>query len=227
MTFNITNLISRKKSLKNVNANDLNKERINLENEERKIEKSVARLHKDDQQLLSEYAAAKSSNDKHQQSMLARKIQEVRHRMQSQDTRHCLITKHMRTVNGLMVLKENEAFFKRIGANSVINNMDMVELQSYVEQATADGELTSEKLESLVATMDEASQVMMEGDGDSGLENFMAGLDNEVAGTVEAIADTRGNQELDSAIDVLDREIARNQTGVEAVSDSNNKAQVS
>ncbi len=202
-------MFSRKKTIKSVTADDLHKERIGLENEERRLVKELDRLRKDDGQLISEYAAAGNSGDKHQKKILARRIQELRSQMGAVDQRHGFLTKQMRVVNGLTVIKENDAFFERLGANSKLNNMDLVELQQYVEQATIDGELTNEKLETLVSTMNEANAALADSEADTGLNDFMGSLDAELGeqGLI-ASADT-SNEELDQAISALDKELAK------------------
>lgn len=222
MTFNInlSGLFSRKKTIKNINAGDLRKERISLDNEERRLEKDISRLNSDDQQILSEYAAANNSGNEHQKRILARKLQDVRSQMKTLDQRHSFLTKQMRVVSGLILIKENEEFFKRLGTNSKLDAMDMVELQQYVEQATIDGELTSEKLETLANAMNEAGSAFSENEAEGGLGDFMAGLDNELEEQGVITTEDTSTEELDSAISALDRELNKPQPSNNANSES-------
>lgn len=225
MTFNLSfsGLFSRKKTIKNINAEELRKERIGLDNEERRLEKDIRRLNDDDQMILSEYAAASNSGNQHQKRILARKIQDVRSQINTLDQRHSFLTKQMRVVSGLILIKENEAFFKRLGANSKLDSMDMVELQQYVEQATIDGELTSEKLETLATAMNEANAAYCESEADGGLGEFMTGLDNELEQQGVITTEETSTEDLDTAISALDRELSKPKSSTEHNSESQAK----
>lgn len=205
-------LFAKKKTIRSVTADDLRKERIGLENEERRLLKDVELRQKDDDQLLSEYAAASQSGNDRQKRLLARRIQEVRNQMSTLDQRHGFLSKQMRVVNGLLTIKENEAFLVRLGANSKLAQMDLTELQRYVEQATVDGELSNEKLESLVATMNEAGESFARSEANAGLDELMKDLDQTVQARVPANAQAQKLDSapgLDQAISALDQELAR------------------
>jgi len=202
----ISNLFSsRPKTFEDVKVEDLQKERIHLENEERRLIKEMTRMQENDRQLLSEYAAAKAANDPTQQKILGRKLQELRHQIKSQDQRHGVLTKHKRMVSNLLVLKDNQAFFERLGANSILNKMDLVELQSYVEQAAADGELNNEKLETLIATMDETNATLSQSLGDDNLDDFLADLDGEIEEQGLVAENSISDEELEAALNTLEK----------------------
>lgn len=203
-------LFPRKKTIRSVTPDDLRKERIGLENEERRLIKDLELRQKDDAQLLSEYAAASQAGNDRQKKILARRVQELRSQMTSLDQRHGFLSKQMRVVNGLITIKENEAFLARLGANSKLAQMDLAELQHYVEQATVDGELTNEKLETLVATMNEAGETFARSESDTGLDAFMEDLDKTVQTREPAQPlEPAITPNIDQAITALDQEIAR------------------
>lgn len=208
-------LFGRKKTIQAVSGEDLRRERLGLDNEERRLKKDIDRVREDDRRLLAEYAAAKKSNDSPQLKFIARKIEELRDQGKSLDHRHAFLTKQMRILNGLILIKENEAFLRRVGSTAL--NMDLTELQMYVEEATSSGELTQERLDMLLQTMNDSSGHASAGQ-DKALDDFMRDLDAEVSGG-DVEAPGLGNGELDAALASIDRELsAGRRTGGNAAS---------
>lgn len=209
MTLNlrITDLFTRRKTIKTIKAEDLRKERIGLENEERRLEKDLGRMRGDEQRLRAEYAVATEAKDTHQRRVLARRLQDVGKQMGNLDQRHAILLKQMTVVSGLAQIKDNEAFFERIGASSAINRMDIVELQQYVEQASLDGELNNERLAQLVESMDQANSALS--GGDEALDDFMADLDAQIEADPTVGVDLADDRALDDAIDALDRQLGQ------------------
>lgn len=202
----IQKLFSRHKTIQSIAGEDLRRERLGLDNEERRLKKDIDRVREEDRRMLAEYAEAKKANDAPQMKFIARKIEELRDQTKSVDHRHAFLTKQMRILNGLIMLKENESFLKRVGSTAL--SMDITELQMYVEEATSSGELTQERLDSLLQTMSDSSGHASAGE-DRSLEGFMRDLDAEVEHkdlAQEASGPSVG--ELDSALASIDRELA-------------------
>jgi len=202
--FNVSNLFSRKKTIQNIKADELRREEIGLQNEERRIEKDINRLRADEQQIISEYTAANANNDQDRKKFLARKIQEFRSKKASYDKRHDTLSKQKRMISGLILIKENTEFLARINGSSKINSMDMVEIQAFVEQATLDGDLTNDKLENLVKAMDDSSNDYATNEVDSELGDLMAELDATVVNNSNQDSLT-SNSDLTQIIDSLDK----------------------
>ncbi|MCK5870397.1 MAG: hypothetical protein KAG45_07125 [Methyloprofundus sp.] len=206
---NIGNLFSRKKTLQTIKADELRKEEIGLQNEERRIEKDINRSLADEQQIKSEYAVANSQNDAHKKKMLARKLQEVRSKTNAFDKRHDTLIKQKRMISGLILIKENTEFLDRITGGSKINSMDMVEIQAFVEQATLDGELTNDKLENLVKAMDDSAGSYGQNESDTDLTDLMTELDAEMdTSTTDEATYLASNSEIDQAMQALDKELS-------------------
>lgn len=202
----IQSLLGRRKTIQGVSGEDLRRERLGLDNEERRLKKDIDRIRDDDRRLMAEYVEAKKVSDAPQMKFVARKVEELRDHAKSLDQRHAFLTKQMRILNGLILLKENESFLKRVGSTAL--SMDLTELQLFVEEATSDGELTQERLDTLLQTMSDSSGHAGAGQ-DRELEGFMHDLDAEVerAGLLaDAVGPSAG--ELDSALASIDRELA-------------------
>lgn len=202
----IQSLFGRRKTIQSIAGEDLRRERLGLDNEERRLKKDVDRVRDDDRRLLAEYAEARKSNNASQLKFIARKIEELRDQMKSFDHRHAFLSKQMRILNGIILLKENESFLKRVGSSAL--SMDLTELQMYVEEATSNGELTQERLDNLLQTMSDSTG-QANASEDRSLEGFMRDLDAEVehgGSMIEAAGPSAG--ELDSALASIDRELA-------------------
>lgn len=202
----IQSLFGRRKTIQSIASEDLRRERLGLDNEERRLKKDIDRVRDDDRRLLAEYAEARKSNNASQLKFIARKIEELRDQMKSFDHRHAFLSKQMRILNGIILLKENESFLKRVGSTAL--SMDLTELQMYVEEATSSGELTQERLDNLLQTMSDSTG-QANASEDRSLEGFMRDLDAEVerdGSMVEAAGPSAG--ELDSALASIDRELA-------------------
>ncbi len=154
--------------------------------------------------MLEEYAAAQRVRDSHQARFVARKLQEVREQAKALDVRHAFLTKQMRMVNGLILIKENDRFF---AANSRLADMDLADLQMYVEEATSEGELTQDRVDTLLQTMDDVTS-QSNAAGGSSLSDFMAGLDVEADRAGLAQENNVSTQALDHALTAVDRELS-------------------
>lgn len=202
--FNVSNLFSRKKNIQNIKADELRREEIGLQNEERRIEKDINRLRAEEQQIISEYSSAKANNDEDRKVRLARKIQEFRSKRASYDKRHDTLSKQKRMISGLILIKENTEFLARITGSSKLNSMDMVEIQAFVEQETLDGDLTNDKLANLVKAMDDSSNDYATNEVDSELGDLMAELDATALDNSNQDSLT-SNSDLTKIIDSLDK----------------------
>lgn len=171
----------KKKTLRDIKKEDLMRERVSLEGEQRKIEREMENIIKDEKQLKSEYAAASSDMQK---KSVARRIQTLRSRAGSLDMRMATCGKMLASVQGFLSIKENEEFFSRVGVGSIMNNMDVAEIESYVAECTVNGTLQQEKLAAVMQSLEQGMQSMSEMGADNSLEDIMAELDTECATAV-------------------------------------------
>lgn len=195
----------RRATIRDLGIEELRRTRIGLDNEERRIERDIEKKRADDGKLVSEYGAAKADGNCQQMRIQARRLQDLRERVKNLDQQHATVVRQMRVVNGLVLIKENEAFLRRIGENGRLDSIDLGQLQAYVEEATLEGELTRDRLTMLVETMNDAC-ASSDPDGED-LAEFMASLDAEVEG--RPLPSTNGD--LDDAIAAVERELGNTQ----------------
>lgn len=200
----------KKPTLAQVPLDDLKREQIGLQNELRKLENESDKLEREEKQLLEDYKAAHLARRASGKRAIAQKLQNQAMRRKGIDTRLSYTNKMFQTVTGMLTIKENMEFFKRIGVGSIISDMDLGELQSYIAEATIEGTLHQEKLATILQGVSEGVDQLIGASQDSGLDDFMADLDATLLGTKPA-QETAAPQEtfdMDALNAVVDKGIA-------------------
>jgi hypothetical protein len=195
----------KKRTLKDLSTDDLTREQITLKNEQRKVDQEAERLDKDEAQLKSEYAEAASDT---QRRAIARRIQDVRTRRGGLETRANYCHKMLRTINGFLVIKQNMDFFERMGVASALSEMDMSEVETFINDATVEGTLQQDKLAAMLQQVTEGVERISESAGDGSLTELMAELDGEVS--TQPVRQTAGqDSELATVMTELDAAAAK------------------
>ncbi|MGB0599797.1 MAG: hypothetical protein ACPGLY_24195 [Rubripirellula sp.] len=192
---------SKKRSLRDYGLDDLNRERIGLEQEQRKIDKEISDLAEDESQLKSEYAQAGSPAQK---KMVARKIQSLRVRGRGIDAKSAHCHKMLQAVNNFVIIKDNMEFYERMGVASEIAKMDLAEIETFVNEATIEGTLQQEKLASMLQQVSEGAEQIMSGVADESLDDLMSELDGETP-----VAERTENGEVGDLMKELDQVISQ------------------
>jgi hypothetical protein len=143
-----------------------------------------------------------------QKKSIARKIQDIRTRRMGVDTRVSYLQKMLRTVNGFLLIKENMAFFDKMGVASALAEMDMSEIEAFINEATIEGTLQQEKLAAMLQQVTDGVEQISASASDSSLDELMAELDGEVAEQA-ASAGVETDRELSSVMSELDAAISR------------------
>jgi hypothetical protein len=174
---------TKKRTLNDLTADELNRERITIEQEQRRLDREAEQLDRDQKQLLSEYTAAGTPTQKR---IVARKLQGVELRQKAADAKSSHCHKMLQTVSNFLILKDRMGFFNKFGVGRLLNNLDVAEVEQLVAQATVDGQLQEEKLATMLQQLDDANAQMLQG-SDASLDDYMARLDEQVAATKEAV----------------------------------------
>jgi hypothetical protein len=181
----ISKIFGRKKrpTLKQLPLDDLKREQLTVQNELRKLENENDKKEKDEWQLKEEYKAAHVAGRDSLKRSVAQKLQNVQMRRTGLDTRLAYTNKMYQTVTGLLIIKENMAFFEKLGVGSVISDMDLGELENYVAEATIEGTLQQEKLAAMLQGINDGVSQLSGVSQDASIGDFMAELDAELIGS--------------------------------------------
>ncbi|MDR2171561.1 MAG: hypothetical protein LBP59_15575 [Planctomycetaceae bacterium] len=162
--FNPFSLFSKRKlTLSRVQIDELKREQFKLEGDIRKLEKEEEQLNKDREQREDDYRAAHAAGKETAKKTIIRKLETLKIQMKSIETRLKTCYSIYQTTIGLIAVKENQTFFEKLGVGSLVMKMDIDELQSFIQEATVEGELQQEKLARLLG----ATNAMTETDNSS------------------------------------------------------------
>jgi len=152
-------LFGRKKTIDDLSREDLKGEQIRLEHEEKKVLDRIAKLEREKTQL---FAQGKDETSVRQQRILARRIKDADQQIKNLDRTLAFFSQQRRVVTGFLHLKENQALLHEAGVSSAIATIDLQTLQSYITQASVDGEFQMEKFTDIVRSLEETPTLLGE-----------------------------------------------------------------
>jgi len=144
-------LFSGRRRLDKISVEEIRKERIRLEQIERRIGSEVESLETQKHDL---FVRGKDEPSQRQQVGLARKIKQLDMAARAKDRQLAMVSRQLRILSGLSMVKQNQQLVKELGVSSIISKMDMDELQSFVEQAMVEGEFHMERFTQILKTLE-------------------------------------------------------------------------
>jgi hypothetical protein len=153
------NLFGKKKGLDDLKMDELNRERIRLEQEERKMLAEIQKLESDKRKLFEDGTRKTSELE---QRVLARSIQELDHKARERERNLQAISKQKRIIGGLIEVKERMRVMSESGISAVLKNIDMGDLLTYVDKASVDGEFHMDKFNEMLRTLGQADNIRPE-----------------------------------------------------------------
>ncbi len=144
-------LFSKKKRLDKISSDELKRERVRIEQNESKLIKEIEDVEKKKQSL---FLKGKEESSQRQQMIIARKIKELDVRSRNKDKQLAMLSKQLRVISGFEQIKENDKMIKEMGMSSLINKMDLQELQKYVEKSMVEGQFQMEKFTALLGDLE-------------------------------------------------------------------------
>ena len=176
-------LFSRKKKLGDISLDDLKREKIRLEQEEKKYTHRVDAIEEEKKAL---FMAGKDETSQRKQLILARKIKEKDAEAKNIEKNLQFFSRQLRIINGFMQLKENQRILEQSGISAIISNVDLQELQIYVDQATIDGVFHMDKFSEILNTLEESERLV-----------GPVAEEKDILAIVEAMQEARASEELD------------------------------
>ena len=147
----VREMFQRKKTIDQIEPDELRRERIKLEQTETRATREIEQLEKQKEDFFRKGVEGGSQRQKLQ---IARKIKELDAQVKSKDKQLALISKNLRVLNGFAQLKENQKLLEDLGVSGLLSKMDMDELQEYVERATVEGQFQMERFTGLLDTLE-------------------------------------------------------------------------
>ena len=145
-----------KASLTDLSLDDLRREKIRLDQEERKM---LERLKNAETQKRALFEEGVRKSSEREQRVIARKIKELDVEANSMDRTLDAISKQTRIINGLLQVKERYRFLQESGVSSLLKDIDLQELIVYIDKASVDGEFHLDKFDELINALEEADSL--------------------------------------------------------------------
>ena len=145
-----------KASLNDLTLDDLTKEKIRFEQEERKM---LSRLREVEAQKRKLFEDGVQNAGTREQRVIARRIKELDVEANNMDRLLQAISKQMRIINGLVQVKERSRVLADSGVSGMLKDIDLQELIVYVDKASVEGEFHMDKFDELLRTLEEADAI--------------------------------------------------------------------
>lgn len=145
-----------KTSIEDLSLDDLRKEKIRFDQEERKL---LARLREVEAEKKKLFEEGVRNAGEREQRVFARRIKETDLEAANMDRMLQVISKQMRIVNGLLQVKERSRMMVDSSMGALLKDMDLQDLISYVEKASVDGEFQEDKFSDLLRVMEESGSL--------------------------------------------------------------------
>lgn len=161
----------RKKTIAAITLDELTMARVKLEQEQERVMRRVTELEKEKERLFQQGVSEPS---KRKQLLIAQKIQELEFQAKNYDKNLAAYQKQMRVLNGLIFLKENRKSWEQTAVGQILGNMDLAELEGFVDQATANNVFQMDKFERLLGSLEEAGEFGEREELDEGVAQILA-----------------------------------------------------
>ena len=145
-----------KAGLQDVSLDELRREKIRFDQEERKM---LARLREVEEQKRKLFEEGVRNASEREQRVLARRIKEVDVEAGNMDRMLQAISKQMRIINGLIQVKERYRVLAESGISGILKDIDLQDLIIYIDKASVDGEFHLDKFDELLNALEESDSV--------------------------------------------------------------------
>jgi hypothetical protein len=186
------------RTLDDISEEELLREKVRLEQQQKKYIREIDDLEEQKTQLFNEGQEAAGSV--HRQRSIAQRIVAIDRQVKLTDRKLRAISKQLQAVSNFSYLKQSKRELENSGLFGIINEMDLEELDRWIEQASVDGELNMTKLEDMLqrvsAGMDLADDIedepevaaimemFQQGGSISDLDSVLAEKDDELEATM-------------------------------------------
>jgi hypothetical protein len=157
-------------NIEDLSSDDLMRERIRLEQEEKKLLRQVEEV-ENEKRAAFEQATREGSVRK--QTILARKIKELDTKAKNVDRNLRVISKQLRIINGFIQVKENKRIWEQSGLWTEISQMDLSNLGAYVDEAVIEGSFNNEKFTGIINTLEGSRGIVEDVEEDADVMNIL------------------------------------------------------
>jgi hypothetical protein len=147
---------SIKANIDDLSLDDLRREKIRQDQEQRKLLVRVREIEAEKKKLFEEGVRNASERE---QRIIARRIKEIEVEASNMDHMLQMISKQMRIINGFLQVKERARVLEESGLSNIFKNMDLQDLIKHIENASVNGEFQEDKFNELLHAMEESESL--------------------------------------------------------------------
>ncbi len=140
-------------TLADLNLDDLRREKIRIEQEERKMLARIRELETMKRRLFEQGTRLSSERE---QRALARQIRDLDVQAHNMDRMLQAFSKQMRVITGLLQIKERQIHTGASEFSEMLNQLDLQEVLLYVDRSSVEGEFHLSKFDQVLGAMEEA-----------------------------------------------------------------------
>jgi hypothetical protein len=204
----LSNLLSpkagqKRKTIEDITLDELRREKVRLDQEERKVLARIREVEADKKKLFEEGVKNPSERE---QRIMARKIKELDVEAKNMDRNLQFFSRQLRIINGFVQLKENQRILAESGLSSLIGNIDLQTLQIYVDRASVDGEFHMDKFSEILNALEESGSAASPVREDDDVTQIVRAMQQAREAEDSAQAMTEKFAEVDHLLAVKDKE---------------------
>lgn len=173
MTFLSGIFTKRQKTIEDVSLDDLMMARVKLEKEQKRV---IDRIHDIEKQKQALFQQGVGESSTRMARLLAEKIRDLDLEAKNYDKNLAAYSKQLRTINGFMFLKQNRLTWENTPLGQLLGNMDLSQLESFVDQATANDMFQMDKFERLLGSLEESDSLTKHNEEDADILEIMKAM---------------------------------------------------
>ena len=170
MTFLSGLFTKRQKTIVDVSLDDLMMARVKLEKEQKRV---IDRIHGIEKQKQALFQQGVGESSTRMARLLAEKIRDLDMEAKNYDKNLAAFSKQLRTINGFMFLKQNRLTWENTPLGQLLGNMDLSQLENFVDQATANDMFQMDKFERLLGSLEESDSLTKQIEEDADILEIM------------------------------------------------------
>ncbi len=165
---------AKPKTLDDLSTDDIKREKLRLEQEEKRVLGHIKQVEHEKRQVFAEGAAGGESD--RELRIRARKIKELDMQARNMDKTLSVYSKQLRILNGFLQLKENKRLLNDSGISNLISGLDLDTLQGYIDDASLEGEFQLDKFEDILGKLEGSNNLMNNISEDPDVDEIMLAM---------------------------------------------------
>ena len=168
------NIIGGPVKLEDIKLDDLNREKIQLGQEQQKSINELHDIENRKRKLFDEGARDVSDIERR---VIAEGVKELNSEAENMAEIMQVLSKQKRTINGLIQVKKRERLLSESGVSSILKDIDLQDLIKYIDKASVNGEFRMSKFDEILGTLERNDSVRSTVNADPDIDYIVAQME--------------------------------------------------